>query len=181
MSTTHFNDSDSYNPDILVLRPSFLLALKEFILLICSVLVFVIVNYYYYSILPLVPFLNLTILEYIAYFFLFLSVLCFIILLIKVTILLTTSYRISNETIEIQKGVFSINIDPIELYRIKDYKIEFPFFLRVFKLGQIRIFSSDRTNPLLLIKGVKDARGIYKFLRQCVENERTRKGVREID
>ena len=48
-----------------------------------------------------------------------------------------TKYELSIERLKIKKGILSQNIEETELYRVKDYSIFKPFFLRIFGLGHL--------------------------------------------
>ena len=46
-------------------------------------------------------------------------------------------YEITSERIKITSGIFSKQTSALELYRVKDYTLEAPFFYRLFHLGNI--------------------------------------------
>ena len=118
-------------------------------------------------------------------------ILCFLLLLIYGLGLLLflirflktryTKFEITDERIIEQIGVFSRTTDETELYRVKDIRIEEPFLLRIFSLSNIIIMTSDKTSPLITIKGVKNGKKITDYLRSKVEKRRDEKGVRETD
>jgi uncharacterized membrane protein YdbT with pleckstrin-like domain len=78
-------------------------------------------------------------------------------------------------------GVLNKKLDELELYRVRDYKLDQPFFLRLFSLGNIILQTSDRTHPTVVIQAIPDAENLREQLRTYVEACRTRKGVRELD
>jgi uncharacterized membrane protein YdbT with pleckstrin-like domain len=92
-----------------------------------------------------------------------------------------TKFEITDERIIEQIGVFSRTTDETELYRVKDIRLEEPFLLRIFSLSNIIIMTSDKTSPLITIKGVKNGKKITDYLRSKVEKRRDEKGVRETD
>jgi uncharacterized membrane protein YdbT with pleckstrin-like domain len=92
-----------------------------------------------------------------------------------------TKFEITDERIIEQIGVFSRTTDETELYRVKDIRLEEPFLLRIFSLSNIIIMTSDKTSPLITIKGVKNEKKITDYLRSKVEKRRDEKGVRETD
>ncbi len=71
--------------------------------------------------------------------------------------------------------------DELELYRVRDYQLVEPFFLRLFSLGNVVLRTSDRSNPVVTIKAVENGEELREKLRQYVEECRTHKGVREFD
>ena len=91
------------------------------------------------------------------------------------------AYNITNERIEYREGILDAQINMIELYRIKDYLVIKPFYLRLFNLGNIKIISSDRTNPEFTILAISEPEDVLIKLRNAVERQRQLKGVREFD
>jgi uncharacterized membrane protein YdbT with pleckstrin-like domain len=90
-------------------------------------------------------------------------------------------YVLTNERLKITKGILNRTTEEIELYRVKDFSLSEPFFMRLFKLGNISIETSDKTMPLLSITALPRAADFKEQLRTCVEEIRTKKNVREVD
>lgn len=91
-----------------------------------------------------------------------------------------TEYEITPDQIRINTGVFNRDIDHIELYRVFDYKTRKPFLMRLFGLENIRIYSGDRTMPVLLIPGVRQKANLVAIIRQRVEYQKQIKHIYEI-
>ncbi len=94
-------------------------------------------------------------------------------------------YRLQNikifeDKMLIRTGVFSVNNDYLELYRVKDYEMFQSFFMRVFNLMAFRLHTSDKTTPIIHVRGVKKS-NIVDIIRNNVERQRKLKGVREFD
>ena len=92
-----------------------------------------------------------------------------------------TNYQLTTERLITSTGIMSRSHDELELYRIKDYQVEEPFFQRLFSLGTIVLETSDKSHPILSLLAVKNPRGLRDVIRERVEILRTSKGVREID
>lgn len=90
-------------------------------------------------------------------------------------------YELTTERLRLRHGVFNKKLDELELYRVRDYKLDQPFFLRIFSLGNIIMQTSDRSHPTVVIQAVPEAENLREQLRTYVEACRTRKGVRELD
>jgi len=90
-------------------------------------------------------------------------------------------YEITNERIIEHKGVLSRTTDELELYRVKDIKLDQPFFLRLFKLSNIVLSTTDRTKSIVTIQGIEDGQELRNILRKSIEERRDAKKVREID
>lgn len=96
---------------------------------------------------------------------------------------LMASYEITPDRLVIRRGIFIKSIDEIELYRIKDVRIDFSLINQLVNVGTIGITSSDETTregPLLLPL-IKDARRRREALRDLVDAARQRRRVREVD
>ena len=69
----------------------------------------------------------------------------------------------------------------MELYRVKDTRLEKPFWLRIFGLSNIVLQTSDRSLPEVNIRAVRNGIEIREKLRKQVESLRDKKRVREVD
>jgi uncharacterized membrane protein YdbT with pleckstrin-like domain len=79
-----------------------------------------------------------------------------------------------------REGVFSLSKNFLELYRVKDYEVSQSFFMRIFNLMNVRLHTSDKTSPILDFTGIPKS-DVTEIIRNWVEIERKRKGVREFD
>lgn len=91
------------------------------------------------------------------------------------------SYELTTQRLRIRSGIFSRHVDELELYRVKDYSMQQPFFLRLVGLGNITLVTSDATTPTVNIRAVSGVEDIREKLRTAVQSERDRKRVRELD
>tara|TARA_B100000586_G_C19871631_1_gene327058 strand:+ start:82 stop:480 length:399 start_codon:yes stop_codon:yes gene_type:complete len=90
-------------------------------------------------------------------------------------------YELDSQRLKIKKGVLSQNIEETELYRVKDYSILKPFFLRLFGLGNLVLTTSDKNNKYVTLKAIKDVEKIKDLVRTHVEKSRKRTGTKEVD
>ena len=93
------------------------------------------------------------------------------------------SYEITPDRLVIRRGIFVKSIDEIELYRIKDVRIDFTIINQIANVGTIGITSSDETTregPLMLPL-IQDAKRRREALRDLVDQARQRRRVREVD
>jgi uncharacterized membrane protein YdbT with pleckstrin-like domain len=96
---------------------------------------------------------------------------------------MAAKYEITSQRLIVKRGIIFKNIDEIELYRVKDVKVEFSLLNQLLDIGKITLISSDRTSregPIIL-PDVHQARDRREILRDLVQTERVRRGVREID
>jgi uncharacterized membrane protein YdbT with pleckstrin-like domain len=93
-----------------------------------------------------------------------------------------THYRITNQRVIIEKGLFSKRMDQIDTYRINDYVVERPLGQRIMGTGNVVLTSMDRSNPEVRIEGIKtDVLALYEDLRKATEDQKIRRGVRTLD
>jgi uncharacterized membrane protein YdbT with pleckstrin-like domain len=89
-----------------------------------------------------------------------------------------TKYELTDERLKIHTGVLSKKTEDLELFRVKDTKLEQPFLLRLVGLGNVVLLSSDSTTPEVTIRAVRDSANLREKVRQLVESRRASKRVR---
>lgn len=106
-----------------------------------------------------------------------------VIILVKWLGNLATTYEVTAERLIIRRGIFNKSIDEIELYRVKDIRIDFSLINQWADIGTISILSSDETtgDVPLVIRHVDAARRRREELRALVDAARQKRRVREID
>lgn len=92
-----------------------------------------------------------------------------------------TIYTVSAERVFIRTGIFDQKIEEVELYRIKDYNLMKPFFLRIFYLSNLSFNTSDNTLPLISFEAISQGGKVRNTIRKRVEILRTVKNIREVD
>jgi uncharacterized membrane protein YdbT with pleckstrin-like domain len=93
-------------------------------------------------------------------------------------LLRSRQYEVTTERIRVRSGIFSKRTEELELYRVKDYALVEPFWLRLFKAGNIQLTTHDETAPLLVLEAVPNAGALRDEIRKNVEICRERKRVR---
>ena len=88
---------------------------------------------------------------------------------------------VTNQRITEEKGVLSRSTDELELFRVKDIKLDEPLWIRIFGLSNIVLHTSDRTSPTVIIPAIKGGKELREKLRDLVDQRREQKGVRETD
>jgi uncharacterized membrane protein YdbT with pleckstrin-like domain len=96
---------------------------------------------------------------------------------------MAAKYEITEERLIIRRGIVSKSIDEIELYRIKDVRIDFTLINQLAGIGKLTICSSDETtrDGDLVIAGIDRAQERRETLRRLVDAARQKRRVREID
>jgi len=90
-------------------------------------------------------------------------------------------YELTTERLKHSSGVFSRNVEVLELYRIKDMRQELPFHFRLFGLGRILLETSDRSTPVVVLNAIHRSETVMDLIRRNVELQRDKKRVREVD
>src|ERR1019366_1427736 len=90
-------------------------------------------------------------------------------------------YVVTTQRVRVISGIFSKDIQEIELFRVKDTMAHQSFFLRLFGLGTITILSGDERHPRIVLSGVPQAVELREKLRQEVMTPRQGFGGREVD
>ena len=101
-------------------------------------------------------------------------------LIYRYLFLINISWTISDEQLIYRRGVISIEIDYLELYRIYDYTEYSTFLDRIFHLKNVRIVSTDHTSPTLTIKGINYKEDLLTDLRSKVEQRKDQRRIYEI-
>ena len=87
-------------------------------------------------------------------------------------------FEVTSQRIKVHSGVLSKKTEELELYRVKDSRVEQPFFLRLFGLANVIIVSTDSTTPISMIPAIKGAQDLREQIRIFVEERRDQKRVR---
>jgi len=90
-------------------------------------------------------------------------------------------YEITNQRIIVKSGILSRTTDEMELYRVRDYRLSEPFYLRFFGLCNIELVTDDRTDPVLLIPAIKNGSTLLRKVRERVEYLRRNTRNTDID
>ena len=88
-----------------------------------------------------------------------------------------TKYKLTEEKLVIQTGLFSIKQEEVRLYRIMDVTLNRAFGQRIFGLGTIHCCSGDKSTPEFDIKNIKNSERVKELLSDQVEHERQKKRV----
>ncbi|MDL2247354.1 PH domain-containing protein [Bacteroides sp. OttesenSCG-928-J23] len=115
-----------------------------------------------------------------AHLFLIVAVVLSLRLLYVFVYLRRIEYRINGEQLIMEHGVFTRKSDYLELYRIVDFNEHRTILQQICGLKTITIYSGDRSNPKLVIFGVKNDLDLVSLIRERVEYNKQRKGIYEI-
>lgn len=95
----------------------------------------------------------------------------------------TTGYEVTDQRLIVSRGILFRTVDEIELYRVKDVRLEYSLLNGAADIGTITLTATDRTaaGGVFALRDVPMARERREGLRRLVERARVRRGVRELD
>ena len=107
----------------------------------------------------------------------------FVIILIKWLENLAASFELTEDRIIVRRGIFIKSIDEIELYRVKDIRLDFSLINQWAGIGTVTLTSSDGTTRYkpLVLPHIERAEERREEIRRLVEAARQRRRVRELD
>jgi len=91
-----------------------------------------------------------------------------------------TQYLITSQRIVIETGIFSREIETLEIYQIDDIHLDKPLNQRMMGSGNIVLLTSDISAPKILLDRLPlDVRELYEQMRPCIQQARFRFHVRD--
>jgi uncharacterized membrane protein YdbT with pleckstrin-like domain len=90
-------------------------------------------------------------------------------------------YELTSQRIKISEGILSRRQSELELYRVRDYTVIEPFFLRLVGVGNVVLVTADRTTPEVVLHAVPRAAQLKDTIRTHTERVRQQKGVRDLE
>lgn len=95
---------------------------------------------------------------------------------------INTQYLITSQRIVVERGIFSKEIETIEIYQVDDIQLEKPLNQRLMGTGNIRLLTRDITAPKLMLNRLPmDVRELYEQMRPCIQQARAKFYVRDDD
>lgn len=104
----------------------------------------------------------------------------FLLLLIRFLYLKSILFEITDQQLKFSHGLFTKSTEYIELYRIVDYSEHSSLTQKLYGLKTVSVISTDKTSPVLLLKGIDNKLDIIPVLRLRSELNKKRMGVYEI-
>ena len=90
-------------------------------------------------------------------------------------------YEVTSERVKITTGLFSRRSNELELYRVRDYTIVEPFWLRLVGCGDVVLVTADSSTPSFVLHAVPHATTLKDQIRTHTERMRQRRGVRSLE
>ena len=95
---------------------------------------------------------------------------------------LSASYQVTDQRLIVRRGILLKTVDEIELYRVRDVRLEYSLLKQMVDIGTIALTSTDPSTggAVFLLRDVPMARDRREGLRGLIERARMRRGVREL-
>ena len=89
-----------------------------------------------------------------------------------------TRYALSEDRLFLSVGFFSIRDDELLLYLVRDITTRRSLWQRLFGVGTVTVISSDKSQPTLELKNVKNPLMVKELLHERVEEMKLKRRVR---
>ena len=89
-----------------------------------------------------------------------------------------TRYSMTEDRLFLETGFFSIKSEEVLLYRVRDISLERKLGQRIFGVGSIKVVSSDKTCPELILKNIKHPKAVKEMIHEQVEEMKTKRRMR---
>lgn len=86
-----------------------------------------------------------------------------------------TKYTIKEDIITIDSGLLKTSENDCYMYKVQDVELNVSLVERIFKLGTIKCYTGDTTNPILMIEHIKNAKVIKDFILDSSEKARLKR------
>jgi membrane protein YdbS with pleckstrin-like domain len=86
-------------------------------------------------------------------------------------------YKITDRTIDYETGVLSKRVETLQLWRVKDIDFRQSVMGRMLGVADIFIFTSDKTDPELVLRGLTASREVFDRLKDAAELARQQRVV----
>jgi uncharacterized membrane protein YdbT with pleckstrin-like domain len=76
-----------------------------------------------------------------------------------------THYKVTNQRILVERGVLSKSLEEIDMRVVDDTEFRQSFLERLFGIGEVRIVSTDKVAPKIVLDGIHDPRNTRELIR----------------
>ncbi len=89
-----------------------------------------------------------------------------------------TRYALSADRLFLKRGFLNITQDEIVLYRVRDLRISINLWQRIFGVGTVRVVSTDKSIPELVLKNIKHPNDVKELIHENVEKMKIERRMR---
>ncbi len=89
-----------------------------------------------------------------------------------------TRYALSADRLFLELGFFSRKQEEVILYRVRDISLSLSLWQRIFGVGTVKLQSSDKSTPILILKNIKHPREVKEMIHRQVEEMKIARRIR---
>jgi hypothetical protein len=89
-----------------------------------------------------------------------------------------TRYYLTEDRLFYSVGFLNIKDDEVLLYRVRDFATSRTLWQRLFGMGTVTVFSSDKSMPTMVLKNIKDPVAVKELIHAQVEEMKLRRRIR---
>ena len=89
-----------------------------------------------------------------------------------------TRYRMSEDRLFLIKGFWNLHMDEVLLYRVRDISLTRSFGQRLFGVGTVIVYSSDKTMPEFQLKNIRHCLWVKELIHEQVEEMKLQRRMR---
>ena len=101
--------------------------------------------------------------------------------LYQIAFIATARVTITTQRLQFSTGVFSRADSNIELFRVRDITVTKPLLTRLFRRGDLRIWSTDASDSHAIVSAIKKPNETAELLRTLAARSRQAHGVRVVE
>jgi uncharacterized membrane protein YdbT with pleckstrin-like domain len=79
--------------------------------------------------------------------------------------LTSTKYRVTNQRVLVEQGIFSKAVDEIDLRYVDDSTFTQNLLERILGIGSVTLMSTDTNTPRYVLRSIRDPRGVREMIR----------------
>ena len=102
-------------------------------------------------------------------------------IVLPIILIRSVHYRITNYRIDYERGVFSKDIDTLELWHVDDLRFHQSLPDRILREGGITVVSHDSATPRLILRALPNPRPVFETLKQRIITVKRQRGVIKLD
>lgn len=89
-----------------------------------------------------------------------------------------TRYALSADRLFLKRGFLNVTQDEIVLYRVRDLRISISLWQRIFGVGTVRVVSTDKSIPELVLKNIRHPNDVKELIHENVEKMKIERRMR---
>lgn len=89
-----------------------------------------------------------------------------------------TRYALSRDRLFLENGLLNTKCEEILLYRVRDISLSISLGQRIFGVGTVTVYSSDKSMPVLEMKNIKAPRDTKEIIHEAVEEMKLSRRMR---